>query len=45
LILNGFPEEKFYENIAIYKSITPEELQALAKKYFNKSDFHEVVVI
>lgn len=45
LILNGFPEEKFYENIAIYKSITPEELQALAKKYFNKADFHEVVVI
>jgi hypothetical protein len=25
--------------------MTMDELQALAKKYFNKADFHEVVVI
>jgi len=45
LILNGFTEEYFNNNIRIYKTITAKELQGLAQKYFGKEDFHEVVVI
>ncbi len=45
LILNGFTEEQFNNNINIYKNITAEELQALAKKYFVKDEFYEIVVI
>lgn len=45
LILNGFTEEQFNNNIAIYKNITTAELQALAKKYFVKEEFYEIVVI
>lgn len=45
LILNGFNEESFNNNIRIYKSITPAELKLLAQKYLRKEDFYEVVVI
>ncbi len=45
LILNGFTEEQFNRNIGIYKNITTAELQALAKKYFVKEEFYEIVVI
>lgn len=45
LILNGFNEDYFNNNIRIYKSVTAQELQVLAQKYFNKEDFHEIVVI
>lgn len=45
LILNGFTEEQFNRNINIYKNITTAELQALAKKYFVKEEFYEIVVI
>jgi len=45
LILNGFTEEYFNNNINIYKTVTAKELQALAQKYFNPKDFYEVVVI
>lgn len=45
LILNGFTEEYFNNNIRIYKSITPAELQTLAQKYFDAKDFHELVVV
>lgn len=44
LILNGFTEERFYSNIAIYKGITPNQLKELALKYFNEEDFYELVV-
>ncbi|HMN32329.1 MAG TPA: pitrilysin family protein [Chitinophagaceae bacterium] len=44
LILNGFDENRFYSNIEIYKSITPETIQNLAKKYFQKDAFYELVV-
>ena len=44
LILNGFTEERFYNNINLYKSITPAQIQALAQKYFDKSSFYELVV-
>ena len=45
LILNGFTEEYFNNNINIYKTVTAKELQLLAQKYFSKGDFYEVVVI
>ncbi len=45
LINNGFNENKFYENINIYKNITAGELRDLAGKYFNKKDYYEIVVI
>jgi predicted Zn-dependent peptidase len=45
LILNGFTEEHFNNNVRIYKSVTAQELQTLAKKYYNKEDYHEIVVI
>ncbi|MES2701884.1 MAG: pitrilysin family protein [Bacteroidota bacterium] len=45
LILNGFTEEYFNNNIRIYKTITAKELQDLAQKYFCKKDFYEVVVV
>jgi len=45
LILHGFTEDTFNKNINSYKSITPEILQSLAKKYLRKEDFVEVVVI
>ena len=45
LILNGFTEDYFNNNINIYKAVTAKELQLLAQKYFDKKDFYEVVVI
>jgi len=45
LILNGFDESYFNKNISVYKSITPGELIELARKYFVKDEFYEVVVI
>jgi zinc protease len=44
LILNGFTEEYFQNNIRIYKSITPKQLLDLAQRYYKKEDFYEVVV-
>jgi len=45
LILNGFTEDYFYNNINIYKTITAKELQLLAQKYYVADNFYEVVVI
>jgi predicted Zn-dependent peptidase len=45
LILNGFTIDYFNNNIATYKSITAPELRELARKYYVKNDFYEVVVI
>jgi len=45
LILNGFDEDYFYNNIRIYKSITAAQLQQLAQKYYGPENFYEVVVI
>ena len=45
LILNGFTEDYFKNNISIYKTITSLDLQTLAQKYFNSKDFYELVVI
>lgn len=45
LILNGFDEHRFYDNICIYRAIKPEQLQQLAQKYFNPDDYYELVVL
>jgi len=45
IILNRLPENYFYESVAAIKSVTAEELQLLANKYFIAEDFYELVVI
>lgn len=45
LILNDLDENYFYNNIRTIKKISVEELQQLAKQYYNPADFYELVVI
>ena len=45
IILNGLTENYFYDSVHIIKTITAAELQALAKKYFQKENWYELVVI
>jgi predicted Zn-dependent peptidase len=45
LLLNGLTEKYFYEGIRIVKSITPDELRELAKKYLEPDAFFELVVV
>lgn len=44
-ILNGLDEQYFYSAINTIKTVTAEELQALAQKYLNPQDFYELVVV
>jgi zinc protease len=45
IILNNLDENYFYNGIKIIKTITPEELQELAKKYLQPEHFYELVVV
>ncbi len=45
ILLNGLDENYFKEGVRIIKTITPEELQVLAKKYLNPEEFFELVVV
>jgi len=45
LILNGFTEDYFNDNVRIYKTVTAKELQALAQKYYKPEEFYEVIVV
>ena len=45
IILNGLPEDFFYQTIERIKHISAEELQALANKYLQPEDFYELVVV
>ncbi len=45
LILNGMTEADFNRHVQIYKTISTDELQALAQKYFDRERFYEVVVV
>lgn len=45
LILSGLDEDYFYNTIKTIKTISAEELQQLAQKYFTDEDFYEVVVV
>ena len=45
ILLNGLDGNYFNEGIRIVKTITPEELQQLAKKYLDPAGFFELVVV
>lgn len=45
IILNDLGENYFYHSIETIKTVTAEELQALAKKYLAPENFYELVVI
>ncbi len=45
LILNDLTDDYFYRSIETIKTISAEELRELAKKYLNREQFYEVVVI
>ncbi len=45
IILNDLDEKYFYDSINTIKSITAEEIQALAQKYLQPDDFYELVVV
>lgn len=44
-VLNNLTDKYFYDSINTIKTISAEEIQALAKKYLNPEDFYELVVI
>jgi predicted Zn-dependent peptidase len=44
-ILNGVDENYFYSAINTIRTVSPEELQHLAKKYLNPEEFYELVVV
>jgi predicted Zn-dependent peptidase len=44
-ILNGLDEKYFYNAINTIRTVSPEELQQLAKKYLNPEAFYELVVV
>ncbi len=45
IILNELGEDYFNRSIQVIKSVTAEELQALAQKYLNPEEFYELVVV
>jgi predicted Zn-dependent peptidase len=45
LILNGFTEDYFNNNVRIYKTVNAKELQTLAQKYYKPDEFYEVIVV
>ena len=45
IILNNLKEEYFYDSIKMIKTISAEELKALANKYLQPADFYELIVI
>ncbi|MBS1592504.1 MAG: insulinase family protein [Bacteroidetes bacterium] len=44
-VLNNLTEAYFYNSINTIKTVTAEELQELAKKYFNEEAFYELTVV
>jgi zinc protease len=44
ILLNNLDENYFYNGINTIKTITPEDLHALANKYLRPEDFYELVV-
>ena len=45
ILLNGLDGDYFNEGIRIVKTVTPAELQELAKKYLDPAEFFELVVV
>lgn len=44
-ILNGLDGNYFYSAINTIRTVSPEEIQLLAKKYLNPEEFYELVVV
>ena len=45
IVLNNLTEQYFYDSIRTIKTITAEEIQALAQKYLKPEEFYELVVV
>jgi zinc protease len=45
IILNDLDENYFYNSINTIRTVTAEELRAMAQKYFNPDEFYELVVV
>lgn len=45
IVLNGLTEQYFYDSIQTIKTISSEEIQALANKYLKPEEFYELVVV
>ena len=45
IILNDLDEQYFYDSIKVIKTISAEDIKALAEKYLKPEDFYELVVI
>jgi len=45
IILHGLDESFFYKQIETIKTVSAEELQQLANKYFQPDNFYELVVV
>ena len=45
IILNNLDEQYFYDSIKAIKTISAEDIKALAEKYLKPEDFYELVVI
>jgi zinc protease len=45
IVLNNLDQDYFYQSIRTIKTIQPEELQQLARKYLNPDEFYELIVI
>jgi len=44
-VLNGLDGNYFYNAINTIRTVSPEELQQLAKKYLNPDEFYELIVV
>ncbi len=44
LILNNQQEDYFYNSIAVFKSITADEVRTLANQYFQQAQFYDLIV-
>jgi predicted Zn-dependent peptidase len=45
IILNGLPEDFFYQQIETIKTVPADELQGLANNYLKPENFYELVVV
>lgn len=45
IILNGVPEDYFYRQMNVIKTVSATELQELANKYLQPDNFYELVVV
>jgi zinc protease len=45
IVLNNLNDQYFYDSIRTIRTISKEELQALAQQYLKEEDFYELVVV